>query len=125
MKIIIDNDVFNISHRLREIDSTYFVIWNTNSRKFEVHSSACKPTLCLVLPFDNLDVRAVEYTWKTRIENYNNLISNIEKNNLKIQQNIQNKINDKTNYQLHDIYKYGSSTSKEYRFENAYCNQWV
>lgn len=39
----------------------------------------------MALPFDRLDVRTLEYAQKTRIENIENMIREIEANNEKIQ----------------------------------------
>lgn len=39
----------------------------------------------MALPFDRLDVRTLEYAKKTRIENIENMIKEIEANNEKIQ----------------------------------------
>ena len=38
MKIKIESDVFNIINRIKEIDDGYFIMYNTNSKKFEVHN---------------------------------------------------------------------------------------
>lgn len=53
-------DVCDISRRLREVDETLFVVFNTASQQFEVHSLEHRPDTCAwAVPFDQLDERTV------------------------------------------------------------------
>ena len=78
---IIDSDTFYICERLKEIDETYFIIYNFSKEKFEVHSYAQKDTYCLTVPFDVLDERTIDYVLKTRSSNMDNLIKEMDKEN--------------------------------------------
>ena len=75
MKIKINSDVFNIIDRLKQIDSGYFVLFNTNTKKFEIHNSETKNGYCLTIPYRQLDKRSLELVEKTHIKNYKKTIS--------------------------------------------------
>lgn len=82
MKIKIESDVFDVLKRLKQIDESYFVLFDTDKKVFELHSDNQPFTsFCLTLPFDCLDYRTIEKTLKTRIENRKKLIEELEKNN--------------------------------------------
>jgi len=83
--MLIKNDVFDIASRLKEIDNSYYIIFNPEKKRFEVHSSEIgKSSLCFVVPFDRLDKRTIDYALKTRVQNIKKLEKEIEENNKKI-----------------------------------------
>ncbi len=81
--IIIENDLFGISARLTEIDPGYFIVYNLRLRRFEVHNRRQLKTLALVVPYESLDIRTVRLTQRTRRENYERLIKEMEASNLR------------------------------------------
>ena len=91
MIIKIETDVYFIAQRLRGIDNNYFVVYNTKTKKYEIHySGQIGGSFCLSLPYDVLDERAIEMVYKTKIENAKKLFNEIEKDNqlkIKKQQN--------------------------------------
>lgn len=85
--IDIENDVFDITRRLQEIDKSYRVKYNLSSKRFEVHSTEqAKGSYCFSSPFDQLDERILDYAQKTRFENFEKIISEIEKDNLLLEE---------------------------------------
>ena len=67
--INIFTDPFFICERLKEIDKSYFVMFDFKEKKYQLHSSEQKGnSYCLTFPFDCLDARAVEHARKTRVE---------------------------------------------------------
>ena len=96
MLIRIYTDNLFVCERLREIDPSYFVVFNTKDKKYEIHSKGqADNTYCVGLPFSALDERAVEYVLKTRVQNVDKLIKEIEKNNQKIEKNNKKQIKEK------------------------------
>ena len=84
MIIKLESDVFFISERLKEIDKNYYAVFNTKTKKYEIHyEGQIGGSYCLSLPFDFLDERALEMVCKTRVENAKNLIKQIEEENEK------------------------------------------
>ena len=92
MLIKLDSDALNITERLQEIDQSYYLVFNTITGKYEVHSYSQKGcSYCLTCPHVALDERLVELTKKTRRENLSELLKEIDKQNEKLEkQNIQN-----------------------------------
>lgn len=84
MLININTDNFFVTKRIKEIDTNYFIVFNTKSKKFEVHNKEQhENTFCLSLPFGELDNRTLDLVQKTRVENINKLIEEIDKENQK------------------------------------------
>lgn len=86
MNLKIESDVFDIVKRLKEIDNSYFVVFSKAKLKFELHH-AIQPitTYCLTFPFDCLDERCIELTLKTRQQNKEKLIKEMEKENERLE----------------------------------------
>ena len=60
MKIKIDDDVFDITKRIKEIDDGYFVVYNTLKNSFELHNNYQENTYCLTCPYECLDERVLD-----------------------------------------------------------------
>lgn len=99
MNIKIENDVFDITNRLKDIDRNYVVYFNTSKNQFEVHNLAQqKNTYCLRVPYQFLDERTLKLTRETNSANINIILEQISNDNL-INENaefrgILNKFND-------------------------------
>lgn len=94
-KIRIEHDLFDIAKRLKEIDSGYFVLCDTESLRYELHNNRCYPSLQLIFPYKNLDERAVNHTLFTRIERKEQLILEMDKNNERLERENVEKIKQK------------------------------
>ncbi len=63
----ITDDLYFIASRLKEIDPSYFVVYNLLRSRYEVHSKEQRgDTLCFVVPYKALDARTLEYAARTR-----------------------------------------------------------
>lgn len=78
--IVIKKDVFNISKRLKAIDKKYIVVRNIKNHCFEVHYNNVGNKQ-LVIPYDNLDIRTINFVLKTRVNDIAKLIKQIDKYN--------------------------------------------
>ena len=79
---VIEDDLFGISARLKSIDDGYFIFRNYKTGKFEVHNRKCRPnTLCLVLPYDELDERTVRRVRYTAAERVKKIVEDMERAN--------------------------------------------
>lgn len=78
----IEEDLFDIARRLKEIDSRYRVYRNRKANRFEIYANGA---LQLATPFDRLDARTLELVKKTRLEYLNCLIDEIDKTNAQLQ----------------------------------------
>lgn len=83
---LIENDVLDIAARLKEIDDDYFVVYNGLSRRLEVHNKKQGVnTFCLVVPSNRLNARTVDLVRKTRVENSEKLLREIDEHNERIE----------------------------------------
>ena len=78
-RIEIREDVFDIAHRLKEIDGDYFPVYNLTKKRFEIHHRGRRDTLQLVLPYESLDARAIQRVKETRREWVENMLRDIER----------------------------------------------
>lgn len=82
MLIEIQNDIYFINSRIKEIDKNYQIFLNTVKKKFEVHNKEqIGDSFCLTVPYPLLDDRTVKFVRKTRIENRKKIFEEIEKHN--------------------------------------------
>ncbi len=86
MKIqtVIENDVLDISSRLKEVDLSYFVVFNHERNVFEVHSNQqVRESYCFTIPFEKLDERTIFYARKTHVSRKDELIKELDMQNKK------------------------------------------
>lgn len=83
--ILITNDLFDIASRLRSVNSSYRLYYNTQKSRYEVRNSNTN-ALEFVVPYDELDARTVDYARYTSVQNAEQLFSDIEKHNAKFSQ---------------------------------------
>lgn len=80
--LIIENDNYFISQRLKEIDGDYFIVYNLNRKKYEVHvKGQFSNSYAFTVPYDRLDERTILFALKTRIENQDKVMREIEREN--------------------------------------------
>lgn len=87
-KVVIRDDVYDIGKRLREVDSSYFVVYDTFKEKYEVHSTDTQgaTSYCFTVPFNELDARTITYAMETNVKlRGDKIIEEMEKNNEKIE----------------------------------------
>ena len=86
MKIKLTHDVYEIAKRIKNLDRGYFIVYDTELNKFEVHNSLqLGSTYCLTLPYSEIDARALDYVAKTSCTNIERILEEIETEN-KIQE---------------------------------------
>ena len=80
------HDLFNIAARLKSVDRRYELFFNRKKNRYEIYANGA---MQMALPFERLDARALSYARKTRLENLEKIIAEIEEENarLEIQKN--------------------------------------
>lgn len=78
MLLPITNDVLDIAWRIKDIEPSYYIMYDTDIKKFLLFS---KNGLELKLPYNQLDERSIRYARDTRIDNLDILIKEIDKFN--------------------------------------------
>lgn len=80
--LIIENDSYFIAQRLKEIDEDYFIVFNLIRKKYEVHIRGQQGnSYGFTIPYDTLDERTVLFALKTRVQNQDKIIEEIEREN--------------------------------------------
>lgn len=102
MRIKIFNDLYDIAAGIKDIDPRYDTVFNTENQKFEVEAEG---KTVLVLPYENLDQRALERVRYTRIENMERVLEDIEKSNEELERNIEKKRRDDVENELSRIFR--------------------
>ena len=82
--IPITNDLYDIAWRLASVDGDYRLYYNADKGRYEVYSAA-RCSLQFILPFDELDARAVEYARSTRVERAEEIFRETERCNAEIE----------------------------------------
>ena len=78
----IKGDLYDIADRLKEIDPSYTIVYNTILARYEVHSDKnVHDTLCVVSSFRHLDSRLLEVVRRTRRERSRELLEEMERGN--------------------------------------------
>nr|DAW50298.1 MAG TPA: hypothetical protein [Caudoviricetes sp.] len=82
----IGHDLFGIAKRLKSIDRRYELFFNRKKNRYEIYANGA---MQMALPFERLDARTLTYARKTRLENLEKIIAEIEEENarLEIQKN--------------------------------------
>ena len=80
------HDLFGIAKRLKSIDRRYELFFNRKKNRYEIYANGA---MQMALPFERLDARTLTYARKTRLENLEKIIAEIEEENarLEIQKN--------------------------------------
>ena len=80
--VVIENDLFGIAARLREIDDGYFVVYDRAKHCYEVHNRLQRgDTFALRVPYPSLDARTVTLVRRTRAERAEKLLIEAEREN--------------------------------------------
>ncbi len=83
---LIENDPLFIAQRLKEVDKSYFILFNLKEKRYEVHSTQqFGGSFCFSVKDDVLDERAIFYALKTRKEKMDEIIKQMDAENDKLQ----------------------------------------
>lgn len=110
MKIKINENVFDITSRLKQINPNFFIMYNLNTKKFELHDNSYGAlSYILSFPYDVLDGRAIDYVKK----NFNKEIDydEVDKYNKKINDKKIEKLKSENDYKLTKYFDYANKKS--------------
>lgn len=124
MKIKIESDVFDIAKRLKQINESYYILFDTSKQKFELHSKEQQNSYCFSYPFQNLDNRFLDMVYTTNIRYIDNIIEDIDKNNIEIERIGKQKTKSQTDYMLKEIYCFANNSSKELDETTSFSSVW-
>ncbi len=78
----ISHDLFCIAKRLKSIDKRYELFFNRKKNSYEIYANGA---MQMALPFERLDARTLMYARKTRLENLEKIIAEIEEENARLE----------------------------------------
>ena len=78
---MIEEDLYDISRRLKEIDDGYFLVFNFLKDRYEVHHMYRKNTFQFSVPYPELDCRTLKLAYETRVERMEELLRKMEQEN--------------------------------------------
>lgn len=118
-------DVFDIVDRIREIDDGYFVVYNTRSHRYEVHNQKqFSSTFCITCD-SGLNSTVIDKLRKSRIENIDRIMREIEENNQKIEEISTKRARDESSFKLKEMYDYAKQREDDCDFLDSYKTTWV
>lgn len=111
-RIPVLNNIYDIPIRLKEVNRDFFVMFNTRMQKFEIHcASQPYDTLACVLPFDELDARALAYVREFSRERTEKIGEEIERYNEELDRMEKEALIDKANYKCREAFNYLKNNS--------------
>ncbi|MBQ3213875.1 MAG: hypothetical protein IJB10_02575 [Clostridia bacterium] len=117
--LIIKNDLFGISKRLKKIDKSYFVVFNKNNKNYEVHSTNQKgSSLCFVVG-KHLNAYALIKAQKTSVRFAKSILKDIFNKNQKLYNKELEDIKNKNIDNLNNYLLYASKKCTDVSFDNA------
>lgn len=78
----IRHDLFGIAKRLKSIDRRYELFFNRKKNRYEIYANGA---MQMALPFERLDARTLTYARKTRLENLEKIIAEIDEENARLE----------------------------------------
>lgn len=123
--IKIFEDVFDICNRIREIDQGYFVVYNTIKERYEVHHKGLQCSTFCIACDNGLNSTVISKLRKSRIENIDKIMREMEENNQKIEQENKRIIQDETSFKLKEMIDFAKKRENDSNFDDSYKTFWV
>jgi len=123
MKIRIEDDVFEITKRVKEIDEGYYIVFDTDKQSYELHNSNQLTSYCLTVPYQILDSRCVDLILYSSVANIDNIIEDIDNNNNIIENHNLNHVKNQSEFMLREIYEFFNNSSKKF-CNNSFETKW-
>lgn len=115
-----DSNVYLIPERIREIDDRYRVVRNVQAERFELHHlgqyEKTGNSFCLVIPYGELDARAVEYVHRTSVQNRNLIreLREMDEDNEKKIAKKESEMKEQTTREATEILKFCEKSSRDW-----------
>lgn len=123
--ININSDVFDITNRIKEIDSGYFVVYNTNTRNFEIHNTKQNGSTFCITCDTGLNATVITKLRKSKIENIDKILREIDENNAKYEKESNRIIKDESAFKLKEMMRYANKRESDSDFSDSYITNWV
>ncbi len=123
MLIRVENDAFNIAERILSMNEDYFVVYNTNRRRFEIHNKKQYGSTFCITCDEGLNYQVIQKLRKTKIENMQKIMYEIEKTNQDYEQEIKRVEKDKASFKAREMFNYACHHD-DCDFSKSYTTRW-
>lgn len=93
--IEIRDDLFDISSRIKSIDENYKIYFNGETCRYELHNFSKYPSFQAVIPYATLDKRALDFARKSRVDNIQSILAEIDAHNARLEKIRQDGLKDR------------------------------
>lgn len=124
MKIKIDSDVFDIIKRIKEIDEGYYILFDLDKNRYELHNINQSTTYCLTYPYEDLDERMISLINKTNSRYIDNIMEDIDNNNAKIEKECEDNAKCTADYMIREIYAFSNNSTKNFDDDKMFASVW-
>ena len=112
-RILIEDNVFNIPQRLKEIEKGLFVVLNVITQHYELHNEEQEhSTYCLTFPFEQLDSRAIDLTMERLSHRGENILLEIDRHNKAVEKSNEKRADDGYDQILREHFKFAHIRGK-------------
>ncbi|MBR4270601.1 MAG: hypothetical protein IKQ31_02875 [Clostridia bacterium] len=123
MLVKIENDAFNIAERIKKINPHYFVVYNTERHVFEVHNSRqYSSSFCITCDL-GLNYSVISKLRKTKIENLDKIMREIDENNEQIDAEVKRIERDKATFKAREMFQYAKQND-DCDYADCYTTRW-
>ena len=119
----IKNDSFNINERIKALDSGYYVVYNSVEHRFEVHNKKQKSSSFCIICDNGLNCTVLDKLRKTKIENIQKLLDEIEESNLRNENEAKRVEMDKAEFKAREMFRYAKK-NEGCSFTDSYTTRW-
>lgn len=123
MQIKLKNTLFNLNERLKQLDNSFYITFNTNLNRYEVHSSKQKNSYCFAVPYGKLDARIIKFAQKTSVKNLTSYISEIQQHNQQQELNSRKEKEDYIKQKGLDMLFFLQNSSKNVNFSETFVKR--
>lgn len=126
MKLIkITDDLFGISKRLNQMDSDYYVVFNKQKNRFEVHNKRQRGNTLAFIVENKLDASALKKAIKTSVKFADEILRHIEKENYYIEKKNIEKTTDENMCKFKSYIDYANQKNCDIDFAKCSHNEWI
>lgn len=123
--ILIKNDLFNISNRIKKIDKNYFICFNKTLKQFEVHHKKQPDTTFCFVAGKSLNASVLNKVIKTSVKFYLKNLKNMQEVNLQLNKKSEQNIKEKHMQMFKSLIDYSFKNIRQPNFENCFTTKWV
>ncbi len=116
----INNDLYNISNRLKNVDRQYKIVYNRDKKCFEVYIN---DDFCFKIG-EKLNNLALKKAYETHIRRKGTILEKMERENAYLKKLEEENVAKKAKFDLKNMIDYASKTGKNENFYNINSTKW-